>query len=246
MSSTLDSEHDLPALAAADADHPAASTGGAANEERIRIARELHDGLGQSLAYLGFEMDRLLNQYEVGVRITGDLQQLREDLRDATRELRDTLCDLRTDVSAERGLVDVIEQLVHRVRSRSSLEIQVDAERGARLGIAQERELWRIAQEALTNVERHSKASAVRVVWRCDGKRAELCVIDNGIGFDQHADHADRFGLLGMRERASSIGATLELVTSPGRGTTVRCTVAPPEARTTRPRASAPGAGGAR
>ena len=85
--------------------------------------------------------------------------------------------------------------------------------------------MWRVAQEALANVERHSKATAVRVVWRCDGERALIDVTDNGVGFDQsRAGRVDSYGVLGMRERASSIGATLEIVSAPGRGTRVRCT----------------------
>jgi signal transduction histidine kinase len=203
-----------------------------ADEERTRIARDLHDRIGQSLAYLGFELDRLVDREESGERITAELHQLRDDVRGVTREVRDTLYDLRTDVSEEQGLGDVLEQFVHRVMERSDLLIQVEADRGARLPMLQEREMWRVAQEALANVERHSNATAVRVVWRCDGERALIDVTDNGVGFDQtRAGRVDSYGVLGMRERASSIGATLEIVSAPGRGTRVRCTMTPSEVR---------------
>ncbi len=203
-----------------------------ADEERTRIARDLHDRIGQSLAYLGFELDRLVDRDESGERITTELHQLRDDVRGVTREVRDTLYDLRTDVSEEQGLGEVLEQFVHRVMERSDLKIQVEADRGARLPMLQEREMWRVAQEALANVERHAKATAVRIVWRCDGERALIDVTDNGVGFDQtRAGRIDSYGVLGMRERASSIGATLEIVSAPGRGTRVRCTLTPSEVR---------------
>ena len=201
-----------------------------ADEERTRIARDLHDRIGQSLAYLGFELDRLVDREATGERITADLSQLRDDVRGVVREVRDTLYDLRTDVSEDHGLGDVLEQFVHRVTERSELNIQVEADRGVRLPMLQEREMWRVAQEALANIERHSQATAVRVVWRCDGSRALIDVTDNGVGFEQgRAGRTDSYGMLGMRERASSIGATLEVVSAPGRGTRVRCSLTPDE-----------------
>lgn len=197
-----------------------------ADEERTRIARDLHDRIGQSLAYLGIELDRLADKDAEGERISGDIAQLRDDVRGVIREVRDTLYDLRTDVSEELGLGEVLQQYVERVSERSGLQIQIDADTDARLPILQEREMWRVAQEALANVERHARASAVRVVWRCDGERALIDVTDNGVGFEQgRAGRVDSYGVLGMRERASSIGAALEIVSAPGRGTRVRCTL---------------------
>ena len=86
-----------------------------------------------------------------------------------------------------------------------------DVDAVIRLPLLQEREMWRIAQEALANVERHARATAVRVVWRCDGHRAVLEVTDNGAGFEAgKAGRLDSYGMLGMRERAASIGSALE------------------------------------
>ncbi|MEZ5240049.1 MAG: hypothetical protein R2716_14215 [Microthrixaceae bacterium] len=142
--------------------------------------------------------------------------------------MRDTLYDLRTDVSETVGLGDVLEQFVDRVTERSGLKIQIDADRNARLPLLQEREMWRVAQEALANVERHADATAVRIVWRCDGQRALIEVTDNGVGFEAgKAGRLDSYGMLGMRERASSIGAALEILSAPGRGTRVRCVLDP-------------------
>lgn len=218
-----------------------------ADEERTRIARDLHDRIGQSLAYLAFELDRIVERDATGDPVTDDLGQLRDDVRGVIREVRDTLYDLRTDVSEEQGLAQVLEQYAERVAERSSLAIHVEADRNARLPILQEREMWRVAQEALANVERHASASAVRVVWRCDGERALIDITDNGVGFEAgRAGRMDSYGVLGMRERASSIGATLEILSAPGRGTRVRCTLNPNDERDERPAPAAMAAVGTR
>ncbi|MFM7068954.1 MAG: histidine kinase, partial [Actinomycetes bacterium] len=199
-----------------------------ADEERTRIARDLHDRIGQSLAYLGFELDRMVNMNDSGEPLTNELHQLRDDVRGVTREVRDTLYDLRTDVTEEMGLGTVLEQFAARIAERAHLQIHVEADKDARLPLLQEREMWRVAQEALANVERHARATAVRIIWRCDGTRALIDVTDNGVGFEQgRAGRLDSYGVMGMRERASSIGAALEILSAPGRGTRVRCTINP-------------------
>jgi signal transduction histidine kinase len=145
-------------------------------------------------------------------------------VRGVIREVRDTLYDLRTDVSETQSLPSTLEAFLHRVRDRSGLETHLRAQETGRLPILQERELWRVAQEAVTNVERHAKASQVTVTWWCDGHRAILQVSDDGKGFPiGKAGRLDSYGLVGMRERASSVGATLSVESQPGRGTRVRC-----------------------
>jgi signal transduction histidine kinase len=195
-----------------------------ADEERTRIARDLHDRIGQSLAYLAFELDRIVSVDGKGDDVGPSLEQLRGDVRGVIREVRDTLYDLRTDVSETQDMAETLEAYVERVRERSELDVRLIADGGARLPILQEREMWRIAQEALTNVERHAKATKVRVVWRCNGQAAALEVLDDGVGFPEGtAGRFDSYGIVGMRERASSIGATLDLVSAQCRGTRVRC-----------------------
>ena len=197
-----------------------------AEEERSRIARDLHDRIGQSLAYLAFELDRIVKYHDRGEDVGDPLVQLREDVRSVISEVRDTLYDLRTDVSEAQGFLPTLELFAARVRERAPFEIRVRAEDRGRLPIPQERELFRIAQEALVNVERHAKASHVTVVWRCDGRSAELFIIDDGVGFGVgRSGRLDSYGLMGMRERAASIGARLDIESSPGHGTRIRCRV---------------------
>lgn len=195
-----------------------------ADEERTRIARDLHDRIGQSLAYLAFELDRLVARDGRGEDVTAPLQQLRNDVRGVIREVRDTLYDLRTDVSESSSIVETLEGFMERLRERTTLDIHLHADRGERLPILQEREMWRIAQEALVNVERHAHARRVDIRWWCNGRSAALEVADDGAGFPEgKAGRLDSYGIIGMRERASSIGATLEIQSAPNRGTTVRC-----------------------
>jgi len=197
-----------------------------ADEERTRIARDLHDNIGQSLAYLAFELDRIVGSESRGDDIGVSLERLRDDVRGVIREVRDTLYDLRTDVSDNADMADILEQYAARVTERSGIQIELYCDRDARLPILQEREMWRVAQEALTNIERHSGATRVRVLWRCNGESAALDVTDNGSGFPiGTAGRLDSYGILGMRERASSIGATLDITSETGKGTRVRCTM---------------------
>jgi signal transduction histidine kinase len=195
-----------------------------ADEERTRIARDLHDRIGQSLAYLAFELDRIVSSDERGEAIGPSLDQLRNDVRGVIGGVRDTLYDLRTDVSDTQALAAVLGTFASRVAERSGLTIEVHCDKDRRLPLLQEREMWRIAQEALVNVERHAEASQARIVWRCNGQSAALEILDNGQGFPEGtAGRFDSYGILGMRERASSIGATVEVASAPGRGTRVRC-----------------------
>ena len=197
-----------------------------ADEERTRIARDLHDRIGQSLAYLAFELDRIVGKAEQDEPLGDSLEQLRDDVRGVIREVRDTLYDLRTAVSDSQDLPTVLEAFIGRVRERSELHIELICDRDQRLPLLQEREMWRLAQEAITNVERHANATRIRVVWRCNGESATLDITDDGQGFpDGRAGRLDSYGILGMRERAASIGATLEISSEPGRGTRVRCTL---------------------
>ncbi|MCU1371982.1 MAG: Signal transduction histidine kinase [Ilumatobacteraceae bacterium] len=199
-----------------------------ADEERTRIARDLHDRIGQSLAYLAFELDRIVKADGQGKPVSTQLGQLRNDVRGVIGEVRDTLYDLRTDVTDSKDMPATLQEFLDRVAARSSLETRLDLRVSGRLPLLQERELWRIAQEAVTNVERHAKASRVVVTWQSDGARALLLVADDGIGFPtSRAGRLDSYGIVGMRERAASIGATLDIAGTPDVGTTVRCEVRP-------------------
>lgn len=188
-----------------------------AEAERARIARDLHDRLAQSLAYIGFELDRLARQ-----RHDPELRELHDVVRGVVGELRETLYELRATVSVEQGLAELAPEYIERWSRRTGVEGAFTARTdGRHLPIQVEQELWRILQESLTNVERHADASHVAITWEIDGTRARLEVRDDGKGMDPDDPAPERYGLIGIRERADAIGGRVTLTTGPGDGTTV-------------------------
>lgn len=202
-----------------------------AAQERNRIARDLHDRVGQEIAYVAFELDRLHDRaqtVENASEITDDIGQLRDDARGIVKELRETLYDLRTDVDESHDFAIVLQLFLNRVSNRSGIHVVFENQSERRLPLAQEREVWRIAQEAIVNAERHADATAIYVLWEIDAEGATLTIRDDGIGFPEsdntHETSAERrpsYGIIGMRERAESIGGLLQ-VTNGTSGTVVQ------------------------
>jgi signal transduction histidine kinase len=199
----------------------------AADEERVRIARDLHDRVGQSLAYIGFELDRI-GRAAQGTELGPEVAKLRADVRNVVSEVRETLYDLRTEVGSERGFVDTVDEFIERVRARTTVEITFEHDEQGKLPLRQERELWQIAKEAIVNVERHAQASALKIRWWTDGIAAFLEVTDNGRGIAATTARRDSYGLRGIYERANAIGAHLEIRGDSGQGTVVRCRLETP------------------
>jgi signal transduction histidine kinase len=188
-----------------------------AEAERARIARDLHDRTAQSLAYIGFELDRLSNRYSDPA-----LPELHKVVRDVVVELRETLYQLRTAVTEEEGIAPLVEPYLKRWSDRTGVKATFTAIRPElRLPRQVEQELWRIFQEALTNVERHADASHVHVTWDRSDRAARLTVRDDGSGMDLSSPAPERYGLVGIRERADAIGARVRLESAPGHGTAV-------------------------
>ena len=202
-----------------------------ADEERTRIARDLHDRVGQSLAFVSFELDRISRHAANGSPVQDELELLRREVRNVVTEVRDTLFDLRTDVSERKDLVATLAEFLDRLQERhAELDIRFDFVADRRLPLRQEREIWRVAQEAVTNALRHAESTIIRVTWRCDDAGAVLEVVDGGVGLDTGgSDRPDAYGIVGMRERAAAIGGRLELsAPEDGSGTVVRLELATP------------------
>jgi signal transduction histidine kinase len=192
----------------------------AADDERVRIARDLHDRVGQSLALIGFEIDRIARS-PGSEQISGDLGVLRGQVRSAVSEVRETLYDLRTDIRDDGVMTSTLDEFLERVGERSNLVVHLDTNEPLALPVRLARELWHIAQEAIINVERHAEATEIWVTWHCDGNVALLEVRDNGRGFGPTAGRRDSYGLRGLRERAAAIGALLDIESGPNTGTTI-------------------------
>lgn len=199
----------------------------AAAEERIRIARDLHDRLGQWLTYIGLELERI---NEAQPEPSLDLKQLHGDTQGAIAELRDTLVELRAAVGPGRPLGVVLGEVVDRFTKRSDVEVTVVVpdDRDVFLAPVVENELLRIAQEALTNVEKHAMATHAHVGWSVENGRGVLVVQDNGRGFNPAKGiRGNAYGLVGMRERAASVGAILEITSEPDQGTVITVLTSP-------------------
>jgi signal transduction histidine kinase len=206
-----------------------------AEEERGRIAREMHDRLGQSLAYVAISLDRMATEsrngssYSAAAETAVELQDLADEVRKATREVRSKLTDLRVDVNEEIDLAEALAGLLERVEQRSGIVTSLRTLGDGSLSPVTEREVARIAQEAINNAERHSGAQHIDVRWHCDPVGAELEVIDDGKGLAATAPlRRDAFGILGMRERADAIGARFGIESPPGKGTMVRLQLGQP------------------
>jgi signal transduction histidine kinase len=196
-----------------------------AEGERDRLARDLHDRFAQGLAYVNLELDRLSRHPSPGPQLV----ELRQQVGGLLGDVRETLRQLRSRVSPTAGLADLLAAELPRFAERTGIAARFPAApAAARLPVAVEQELWRISQEALDNVERHSKASALDVTWSCDGRHGRLVVADNGAGFDTAgliSAAAPTSGMTAMRERANAIGARLLVDSHPGGGTWIQVEV---------------------
>ncbi len=197
-----------------------------AESERARIARDLHDRIAQSLAYVAFELERLADASRAPSQT--ELGELRDVVRGVVTELRDTLYELRAAVSTNDDLVSVAERYLDRYRRRAALAVEFEHDVVERPAVAIEQELWRIVQEALENAAKHARADSARISYTARKGHIDLVVTDDGCGFETRRILGEHYGLVGMRERADAIGAVLNIDSRPGRGTTIRVTLEVP------------------
>ena len=196
-------------------------------EERRRLAREIHDGVAQEIASLGYLVDDLARD-QCDQRHQDGLALLRDELTRIVTELRLSIFDLRSGVSTNAGLGSVLGDYVREVGKTSGMTVHLSLEESpARLRLDVETELLRIAQEAVTNARKHSHATSLWVTCRVEPPFAEVRVEDDGRGNVTHK--ADHYGLHIMKERASRINAVLSFVERPGGGTAVSAVLLPPE-----------------
>ena len=190
-----------------------------AEAERSRIARDLHDRTAQSLAYIAFELERIEASRDGG---DPEIAALRDTVRGVVGELRETLYQLRAEIDEDNDLQAAAEIYVPRWAERTGVQASFAADtQGLRLPVQVEQELWRILQESLNNVAKHAQANRVDIRWRIGGGVAQLEIRDDGKGFRATRVGKERFGLVGMRERADAIGAHLTVDAEPGAGTRV-------------------------
>ena len=193
-------------------------------EERARLSRDLHDGISQWLVSIKL-------QVEAGIiRVKGDegLERTAAQLNEVLQEVRRISHDLRPAILDDLGLAAALDHLAQEFSQVSAAPARFVAE-GSADGLSEVANtvLFRIAQEALTNIERHAEATAIDIVLRRQGRRVTLLVTDNGIGFDAQgiASHPKRgIGLRNMMERMEAIGGVLAIASSSS-GTVIEASV---------------------
>ncbi|RZJ09742.1 MAG: histidine kinase [Rubrivivax sp.] len=189
-------------------------------DERARLARELHDELGALLTAAKLDVARIRRMTKTAPDIDERLKHMSELLDQGIALKRRIIEDLRPSALSNLGLIPALEILTQEFAQRSGLQLSLEladspTEDGERLA------LYRLVQEALTNILRHAKARQVRVsLGEADGW-LQLQIRDDGQGFNPEAVGAGHHGLLGMRYRIESLGGTLQLLSTPGSGTLV-------------------------
>jgi hypothetical protein len=204
-----------------------------AEAERQRLARELHDQVGQRLTALGINLNIIRTQMpeEIGDAIRSRIEDSQSLLQQTAERIRDVMADLRPPVLDDYGLVAALLWYGEQFARRTDIAVAVEGEEPVpRLAARVESALFHIAQEALTNVAKHAQATNVMVAAQVQGDVLRLVVADDGIGFDSAhitgLGGGHGWGLLIMTERAEAVGGCCRIESVPGQGTQVIVEVA--------------------
>ena len=196
----------------------------AQEDERRRIARELHDQLGQQLTALRLTLETLTTHSVAQPELHNQVETLQELARQLDEEVAFRVWELRPTVVEDLGLREALASYVRKWSTRFGIPVHLRmSESYERLMPHIETMIYRLAQEALHNVVKHARADRVDVVLERTSDSLSLIVEDNGVGFEPSQAYTvgQGFGLIGMRERAALVGADLQIESTPGRGTTV-------------------------
>jgi signal transduction histidine kinase len=197
----------------------------AQEDERRRIAREMHDQFGEQLTALGLGIRALKRAFEDHPALRAQVEALEEVAQQLDRDVDHMVWELRPtaldDLGLRAALANYVQDWSRRVGVRADLHttgLSVD-----RLTSEAETTLYRIAQEALTNVAKHAHADSVDVILERRADHVSLIIEDDGVGFEPGGTEGpfSGFGLLGMQERAALVGATVQVESATGEGTTV-------------------------
>jgi len=197
-------------------------------EERQRIARELHDSVTQSLysASLYINAAKMALSKGKDEVVAENLQELHNMTREAMLDMRLLIFELHPPILETEGLVTALQTRLESVEARSGIQAEFNVVGEQRLPLSVEIELYRIAQEALTNVVKHAKAQQVSVYMQFDDDSFRMKVWDNGVGFDsKKMNQSGGRGLSGIQERIERINGQLYVESAPGKGTTLEVTV---------------------
>jgi signal transduction histidine kinase len=198
----------------------------AQEEERQRIARELHDGVGPALASMSHRLravrELLDDQQPLPAAAAAEIEELAGLAADYVRDIRRLIYDLRPAALDELGLVPALRDYLLRRQREQALDIGLRAAEGERLPAPVEIALFRIVQEAVNNAVKHAQAGTVQVSLARETAGVRLRIADDGLGFDPQAPRPSKHvGLWSMRERVEQLGGDFEVTSAPGQGTTL-------------------------
>jgi signal transduction histidine kinase/ligand-binding sensor domain-containing protein len=196
--------------------------------ERIRIARDLHDTLLQSLAGVSLQLDGISRLTDISSRAATMIGRVQEQVRSAFQEARDKIWNLRSPILEGRGLTAVLADFVEQLDRAGGVRCSFSVSGHARpLAANTEEELLRIAQEAASNANRHAQANHIRVALEYSKNAVALSITDDGSGFnlEEGVQKAGHWGLKNMQERAAQLGGTCQITTAIGQGTCVQVEV---------------------
>jgi signal transduction histidine kinase len=181
-----------------------------ANEERLRIARDLHDRTGSTLAFIGIELDRLIRLQQDQTTID-DLGTIRAHISKTITEVREMLFDLRSGHDEQISLTDTVETFVNRIAERSQINVRREIAFPIINDPHRASEIWEMFKEAILNAEKHSRCSEILIKSSVVDDLWITSVSDNGVGLQATKGREDSYGITGIIERAESIGATIEI-----------------------------------
>jgi signal transduction histidine kinase len=199
----------------------------ATEQERVRLAADLHDGPVQELTALRYGLTRARNRIQRGQpdQAEGLLAELEDELAAGITGLRRLMAELRPAVLDEQGLEVALHNQVRAFEAASGVACAISTGLQSRLAPDLETVLYRVTQETLNNVGKHAGASRVTVTLAAENGSVRLRINDDGVGFDPIAASSllseGHFGLAGMRERVEMVGGHLSIDSAPGHGTTV-------------------------
>ena len=182
-----------------------------ASEERMRIARDLHDRTGSTLAYVGLELDRLIRK-ETAQEKQVELSDIREHVSKTISEVREMLYNLRTGRDGQNSLSDTVQEFADRVSARAHVQVTCDFKAPVIDDAFVTNEIWEMIKEAILNAERHSQASELVISTSINEENWKISIADNGIGLKAADKRQDAYGMTGMLERAESLGAEISII----------------------------------
>lgn len=190
-------------------------------EERQRLARELHDAVSQQLFAISMLLSAVREHLPADHPMHGRIVTAEKVAGEAQNEMRALLMQLRPVPLEGKGLKEGLKELLAELKAKQPLEIEWEIADLPDLPKGIEDHLFRIVQESLSNVLRHSRATAVTLKLVAAPRQIRLRIADNGVGFDMNAGKRTTYGLQSIQERANEIGGVAEVISFPGKGTRV-------------------------